>query len=94
MKLVPSQRFRAELWREFRRVWDQNPQAALRMRDRIVTSVLRLKQFPDSGRSWRVSGCREVVVHGFPYIVIYRASGDTVELLTVFHTSRETAHVH
>lgn len=94
MKLVPSQRFRAELWLEFRRVWQHNPQAALTTRDRIMASLKRLKQFPDSGRSWRVSGCREVVVPGVPYIVIYRIVGETIELLTVFHTSRETRHVH
>ncbi|HEU0014857.1 MAG TPA: type II toxin-antitoxin system RelE/ParE family toxin [Longimicrobium sp.] len=62
------------------------PQAAARWADAVFASVLRLEQFPESGR--RVpesprSDLREVI-HG-RYRVIYRLDPDRVTVLTVRH---------
>jgi len=69
----------------------ENPTAAVRVRRKIRTSVLRLLDFPDSGRVGQVPGTRELIVVELPYIVLYRVSGDVVEILRVFHTSMDFA---
>jgi plasmid stabilization system protein ParE len=65
-----------------------------KLRDKVLQSVDLLTQFSESGRGWRVPGCREVAVFGLPYAVIYRIHGEDVEILTLLHTSRETPDVH
>ena len=66
-----------------------DPGAAARIVERIVTSVERLGAHPVSGRPGRVPGTRELVVSGTPYLVPYRVRGETVEILRVFHGARK-----
>jgi len=65
-----------------------NPEAAKSVTARIKASVLRLANFPESGRIGQIAGTRELVVPGLPYIVIYRIIKSNVEILRVFHTAR------
>jgi toxin ParE1/3/4 len=65
-----------------------NPAAAARMVERIATSVERLATYPASGRPGRVTGTRELVIAGTPYVVPYRVRGQTVEILRIFHGGR------
>lgn len=56
---------------------------------RLVDSVERLGQFPDSGRvvpEFQDPGLREVLWRN--YRVVYRTSRGHVEVVTVFHGSR------
>ena len=69
-----------------------NPTAAARVRRTIRGSVLRLLDFPESGRTGHIQGTREVVVSGLPFVVVYRVTGETVEILRVFHTSQERSN--
>ncbi len=60
-----------------------DPEAAARIVERIVTSVEGLGAHPASGRPGRVPGTRELVVSGTPYLVPYRvrfvsSAGDSV----------------
>lgn len=66
-----------------------SPAANARTVAAIVRAVEQLKQFPASGRPGRVSGTRELIVSGAPYIVPYRVRGNAVELLRVFHAARK-----
>jgi addiction module RelE/StbE family toxin len=66
-----------------------NPAAAEKTVAAIRIAVEHLKRFPASGRPGRISGTRELVVSGTPYIVPYRVRGDVVQLIRVFHTSRK-----
>ena len=66
-----------------------NPVAAARTVAAIVNAVEDLKQFPALGRPGRVSGTRELVVLGTPYIVPYRVRGNVVQLIRVFHAARK-----
>ena len=67
---------------------EDNPQAALRVYDSIRKTVNRLATFPQSGRTGRVEGTRELVIPGLPYIVVYTIDGQDVKIWAVYHTSR------
>ena len=66
---------------------DRHPDAATKVRRKIRLAVLRLSEFPESGRLGSMPGTREIVVPGLPYLVIYRVRPAGVEILRVFHTS-------
>ena len=66
-----------------------NPHAAIRVENRIVDAVNGLLTHPRKGRERPNGRARELVIVGAPYIVIYRLRGETVEILRVWHTSRE-----
>jgi plasmid stabilization system protein ParE len=61
---------------------------AISTRRRILETKRRIAQMPFSGRVGRVDGTREAVVPRTPYIVTYRVSARTVEILGIWHTSR------
>jgi toxin ParE1/3/4 len=65
-----------------------DPVAARLVVERVLEAVAQLAEQPGLGRPGRVHGTRELVVAKTRYIVPYRARGDTVEILRVFHTSR------
>lgn len=65
-----------------------NPSAALGMWDDIERQVERLRDFPLSGRTGRISQTRELVVAGTPYIVVYLVAID-VELIRVLHGAQQ-----
>jgi addiction module RelE/StbE family toxin len=95
MKLLHTRRFLQDLEREFSYWNERDPAVARQLRERVLAVTERLAKFPESGRAWRVPGTRELVVPRLPYIVIYRIRGDgVVETLKLFHTARETPHVH
>lgn len=89
MKLILSESFRDDVRGEYRFIRERNPAAALDVRGRIMHSIKRLKEFPRSGRSWRLANTWEIVVPGLPYVVIYKIDGDRVMVAKLFHTSRE-----
>ena len=66
-----------------------NPDAAARTVAAIVKAVETLGHFLSSGRPGRISGTRELVVPGTPYIGPYRVRGDVVQLIRVFHAARK-----
>jgi toxin ParE1/3/4 len=77
------------LFAEAEYISQDNPSAADRTVVAILNAVEILKRFPASGRPGRVTGTRELVVSGTPYIVPYRVRDDIVELLLVFHAARK-----
>ena len=56
---------------------------------RVIEAVWMLAEQPGLGRPGRVPGTRELIVAKTRYIVPYRVRGETVEILRVFHTSRQ-----
>ena len=66
-----------------------NPQAAISFRERAETVLRRLEKFPDSGRvvpEFPEFPHREVVIT--PYRFFYRAKGDIVWIIAVWHGSQ------
>jgi toxin ParE1/3/4 len=65
-----------------------NAVAAQRMAVGLVASVDALRDHPNLGRPGRLTGTRELVVSGTPYVVPYRVQGDDVQTLAVFRGAR------
>jgi len=63
----------------------ENPGAAVRMAKTLLAVVDRLAEVPNLGRPGRVSGTRELVVPGTPYVIPYRVRGERLEIVAVFH---------
>ena len=59
--------------------------AADRQVGRVLAAVDNSVMFPELGRAGRRAGTRELLVGRTPYIVPYRLSGDTIEILRVLH---------
>lgn len=66
----------------------QNPAAAATMMRRLDTAIDRLRLFPESGRRGRVGGTRELVVPDTPFVIAYRVTAGTIDILAVVHASR------
>lgn len=78
----------ANLEDEANYIAQDSPSAAARFIETIFATAQQLSDFPALGRQGRVAGTRELVISDFPYIVPYRARGQKVEILRVFHTAR------
>ena len=68
--------------------WDQ-PAAARRIAQRIITSVELLADHPHLGRPGREPETRELIVAGTPYIIPYRIHRDRLAILAVLHSAQE-----
>lgn len=63
----------------------ENPAAAIRIDTKIEAGIRQLLQFPESGRTGRVPGTRELVITGTPYIAAYSVLSDRIRVLRVLH---------
>lgn len=67
-------------------------------RDPVVASAIftsldrifsHLQTMPLLGRATDIQSVRCIVVPRYPYKVFYRLTADTIEVLTIFHTSQD-----
>lgn len=65
-----------------------NPRAAYRMIMRLRTAAQELAGNPRMGRAGRITGTRELVVPGTPYILPYRIRGEALQILHVLNGAR------
>ena len=65
-----------------------SPAAADRVTERLRTPANILIAHPAIGRVGRIAGTRELVVADLPYIIAYRVTETSVEILSVIHTSQ------
>ena len=68
---------------------ERNPDAARRAQAAIGGAVESLAEYPHRGRPGRIEGTRELVVTGFPYLIVYRVRETTIRVLRVLHGSQE-----
>jgi toxin ParE1/3/4 len=71
------------------RIASDNPTAARRVVSRIRTAVELLAATPEIGRPGRVTGTRELIIVGTPYIVPYRVKNDAVQIITILHGAQK-----
>jgi len=67
---------------------EDNPLAALSLDDLISERTAALQHYPRIGRSGRVAGTFELVVHS-NYMVVYEIVETQVRILNVVHTARQ-----
>lgn len=48
-----------------------------------------LKDLPQRGRKGRKAGTREITVSNLPFIIIYRAGQEVVEILRILHGAQQ-----
>ncbi|WP_119390484.1 type II toxin-antitoxin system RelE/ParE family toxin [Taklimakanibacter lacteus] len=71
-------------------IGQHNPQAAARVVNEIHHKTKRLLSAnPFIGRVGEISGTRELVIPGTPYIVAYRVRDSEIEILFVQHGARQ-----
>jgi plasmid stabilization system protein ParE len=68
---------------------EHDPNAAERVVGRIASLAGHLVDHPEMGRRGRIAGTRELIIPEFPYIVVYRLSPSSVDVLTVLHALRK-----
>lgn len=64
---------------------ERDPWAAIDVGDAVHDAVSRLGAYPTIGRPGRVTGTRELVVVGTPYVVVYRIERTVVLVLRILH---------
>ena len=79
---------RRELWCIIDYIGDRNPVAAADLFDEIESATQALPQHPYLYRKGRASGTRELVVSP-NYIVVYRVTTDSIEVISVLHARQE-----
>ena len=67
----------------------EHPDTAQSVAQRILETIAYLRDHPEIGRTGRITGTRELVIPGLPYIVPYRVKGNVIEILGVLHGARE-----
>ncbi len=70
-------------------VWAADPEAATSIAQRIISAASVLERFPAIGRVGRIAGTRELVIAGTSYVIAYRVSDKTVDVLRVFHGAQK-----
>lgn len=65
-----------------------DPDAAARVVARIVSAVDMLSELPAVGRVGRIRGTRELVLADIPYLVPYRVTTTTIDIITIMHASQ------
>ncbi|MGF9563205.1 type II toxin-antitoxin system RelE/ParE family toxin [Neorhizobium sp. JUb45] len=89
MRIYWSQRYLCELEAIGDYIAERNPRAAASIvRDIHSKTAALLSENPLIGRVGEISGTRELVLAGTPYIVAYRIKDDRVEVLFVQHGAR------
>ena len=68
-------------------ITQNNPTRATSFVLELKDAVIKLQAHPGMGRSGRVPGTRELILHK-NYIAIYRVRGDDVEILRLHHVAR------
>lgn len=63
----------------------KNISAAQRVARTIYENAGSLVSFPSRGRAGRVPGTRELPVPALPFIIVYRVTGEAVEIAGVIH---------
>ena len=66
-----------------------NPRAAERTVERILSAVEFLARHPNLGHPGRVEGTRELVVPDTPFVVAYRQPREEIEILAILHAARK-----
>ena len=89
MKLRLTARAHRDLVNIAEFIEEDDPAAAARVVGRIEATLNLISEMPKLGRPSARTGTRESPVRGLPLLVVYRLAPGEIEILTIFHTSRD-----
>ena len=89
MRVVITVQAEADLDEHFTYILERSPEAAIRVYEAIVGQIMNLADYPGRARPGRVPGTRELVITGYPYIVVFELTADEVVILHVNHARRQ-----
>lgn len=69
-------------------ITERNPVAALKIVRMLRSQAEGLTAHPQMGRPGRIEGTRELIIPGSPFILAYRVTVDTVDILAIRHGAR------
>lgn len=55
----------------------------------IFDAANSLDLMPNRGRPGKITGTRELVMPGLPYIIVYQVSSSAIHILRIFHAARD-----
>jgi plasmid stabilization system protein ParE len=70
-----------------RQIQQDNPTAAQNVARATIERIEQLATFPGLSRPGEVTGTRELVIS--PYIVVYRTTEETIEILYIWHGAQD-----
>lgn len=70
-------------------IHERNPRAATTVAERVEATLDLICEMPLIGRQSARPGTREFPVARAPLLIVYRIASDQIEVLTIFHTSRD-----
>ena len=88
LKLRVTRRAREQLHAIDDYIRVRNPRGATKVADALEEAFELLRRHPDIGRPGVAPGTREKSVVRYPYVVVYEASANAVDILAVFHTAQ------
>ena len=68
---------------------ERSPTAAASVAARIDHGLKTISEFPSAGRLDQDMDVREWIVPGLPLLIIYQTSAVLIEIIALFHTSRD-----
>jgi toxin ParE1/3/4 len=88
MKLHLFARAKRDLDEAFAYIEQDDPESAKKVARLLVKSINLLAENSLIGRPSAHKGTREWSVPGLPYVIPYRVKGQTVQIIRIYHTSR------
>jgi toxin ParE1/3/4 len=67
----------------------QHPEYRLSTMRKLYDGIRSLKTSPERGRLGRERGTRELLFLPLPYIAVYRAKEESIEVLRVYHAAQD-----
>lgn len=86
MRTIWTTPAREQLTEAITHIAEDNPYAAIMLDDEVDKTVLRLEQFPFSGRIGRLADTREAIIGS--YILVYEVHHDFILVTHFVHSSR------
>jgi addiction module RelE/StbE family toxin len=89
MQVRYTRQANSDLDQAYEYIVSDSPQNAGLVIARMEQAVDLLRSYPKLGKTGRVENTREFFVLNTPFIIIYRHLKNTLQILSVLHTSRK-----
>jgi len=88
MRIVVTRAAKRDLTAIRAYIGERNPAAASRIAVQLLAAFDRLEYLPERGRPGVEPGTREITTI-WPYVIVYRITATTVEILRVWHGAQD-----